>query len=648
MANSGRGYAGRLLLGLLGALALALATPAAASAVPEWIHANANTCESCHHISPPSFQPCANCHPDVHVPNQKCTQCHVNKTTKGETCWQCHVPGAPQPEPIDPNCQACHGPMPHLGAQLGGIPGCTVCHGTDPTPHHDGIDQRLPTRCQDCHTDVVQGHAGNDCTACHRTDVHPHYPEVPATCNACHDAGVFNGRPDCLECHYGRPYFGQVDDDVHDDTLPDPPISSRSCRSCHPHAQKHAGVVPCLQCHDQATPFHHGTAASPGYPSCQTCHGELFQHGDRRLPCTDCHVDAHHQIDLPTPSPRGCNICHEPHTFGTRNCYGCHTPPVYHVQPRVPTCTGCHVGYRIHDALPSCTSCHRNIAAGHHVGRVTTKGCRAAGCHTQEYHVGRVSCQRCHRNAAHDPTPLNLPADRWQVCGRCHGFTQAVKQPCSDCHDETHHSATYRVPGCQACHEQNRHQQRVDCDRCHTNIDGGHHNVGRVSYRGCSYCHIGVQTHARETEAGRTAADEGNAFVCNTCHDGQVHGMLQPAEQDRCLDCHERAEAHAGGNPCIRCHWPAVHKALPVASEQGDYEPLELVLPPPSERRFSQGLRGRFSDTGFELLAAMAASAALLGLGLVTRFWPPRDPGGTEPDQSGGERDRDEGEKARD
>jgi hypothetical protein len=609
----------RLFLVLVGALLLLPLFAGDARAIPEWIHANANTCDACHHFQPPSFQPCADCHPDPLVPNQYCTQCHVGKTTKGETCWQCHEPGAPQPAPIDPNCQACHGPMPHLGAQLGDIPGCTVCHSTDPTPHHDAIDQMLPTECGHCHADVTQGHAGNGCTVCHRADIHPHYPEVPDTCNVCHEGAVFNGRPACLECHYGLAYFGQVDNDVHDDTLPDPPISARSCRACHPQALKHAGVVPCLECHYRATPSHHWTAADSGYPACEECHGQMFQHGGP-LPCTDCHWNAHHDPDPQPPGFRACNLCHQPQTFGTRNCYRCHPLPVYHVEPFVPDCTGCHRGYRIHDGLPACTSCHGNIFEGHHTGRVTTKGCRAAGCHTQEFHVGRVSCQRCHPNAAHDPTPLNLPADPWRVCDRCHSFARAVGQPCRDCHDETHHSATYRVPGCQACHEQNRHQQRVDCRYCHTNIAGGHHDLGRVSYRECQQCHIGVRTHARDTESGRAEAAAGNPFVCNTCHDGQVHGMLEPPEEGRCLDCHERAELHAGGNPCIRCHWPAVHDASPLASDQGDYTPLELVLPPPEPRGTLPG--GRFAGTGFEALTALAASALLLLAGLAVRLWP--------------------------
>jgi hypothetical protein len=222
-----------------------------------------------------------------------------------------------------------------------------------------------------------------------------------------------------------------------------------------------------------------------------------------------------------------------------------------------------------------------------------------------------VACQSCHRNAAHDPTPRNLPANPWLVCDRCHSFADKVGQPCSDCHDETQHSASYRVPGCSSCHDNERHQGTVDCRRCHVNIANGHHNAGDVSQRGCSVCHVGARPHAKDTEAGA-------AFVCNTCHEGVVHGVLKAPEPDKCLECHETAELHAGDNDCIRCHWPAAHDGSPDASEYGDYTPMRLNLPPPSNG--DTGGRDEFAGTGFDLLLGGAAGLFLVALGVALRL----------------------------
>jgi len=604
--------AGLLSLAVLvvAASALVILGAAPAQALPEWIHDGATTCEVCHHPQPPSFQKCAPCHPDASLPNAKCTQCHAGKLTNGNrSCWSCHAPGVPQPSSTDPNCQACHGPMPHLGAQLFPDPGCTTCHGTNPTPHHDGKEHLLPDACTDCHQQ--EPHDGNPCSACHRTDIHPHRPEVPAACNLCHTAATFS-TGDCRACHAGtQPFAGQTDNDIHDATLPDAPISAKSCRSCHPQMQKHAGTVACLECHFQATPFHHGMAADPGYKTCTDCHADKPQHGNG-LPCRDCHPEAHHQVDPPTPPAAVCNLCHQPHTFGTRDCYRCHTLPIYHQLHGPGSCGSCHPGRQNHAGRFGCLDCHPNAARGHHIGQVSIPGCRGSNCHSQQPHLGRVSCGRCHPDAAHRARPLSaMPANRWATCTPCHRFASGVKQPCSECHDAAHHRTDYRAPACQTCHTgKAKHAGTVDCCSCHVNIAPGHHDRGTVDHRGCGDCHKGVEAHASGT-AGGIRHD------CATCHSGNVHGPMGMPGPDRCLDCHQQADAHAQGTGCTLCHWPAVHRATPVAAAFGPPAPVVSLNPPCED--FSPAERETFDDTGLDVRGLVGLALLLLGLGALLR-----------------------------
>jgi hypothetical protein len=591
----------------------ALLAPPPASASPGYVHGSAQSCEACHHASPPSFAPCLDCHASASTPNGACTACHPGKTTAGQTCWACHPPGAQMPPPTDANCAACHGTDPHLGSS----PACTSCHGTNPTPHHDDIDQEPPTSCTSCHQHVdQQTHDGQACTACHSTDTHPSYPAVPAACNVCHPTGTF-GQLDCLACHSGLPYNGVVDNDIHDETIPDAPISGKSCTSCHPGKQKHAGGIGCPDCHDQADAFHHGQASSPGYPECSDCHGQKSQHG-QGLACEECHVGAQHQSSPATPPPSVCNKCHPSSTFGSKNCYRCHTPPIYHVTPKVGSCSSCHGGGRsYHAGKVRCGTCHPNVASGHHLGTVTALSCTARGCHTKQKHVGRVWCTNCHGRAQHDRTPLNLPADTWSVCQRCHTFTSqalaAGVPACSECHDSTQHRADYRVDPCTDCHDKKRHQEVVDCELCHINRGAGHHRVGKVGVRACSDCHVGVEVHASGT--GTPLAIE-----CATCHPGSIHGLLGRATTATCKGCHEDAQLHADGFQCTDCHWPAVHVAVPDPGEYGGRGALPLNLPQGSTEAAAQiEPREEFSPTGADLALIAGAAVTLLGLGLLLR-----------------------------
>jgi hypothetical protein len=603
----------------LGALAVGtrLALVAAAIAVfLVWsppaaaVHGAAQACASCHHATPPSFAPCLSCHSDAYTPNRACTLCHPGKTTTGATCWACHAPGTPMPAPTDENCAACHGPVPHLGSS----PTCTACHGVDPTPHHDDVDQQAPSSCVSCHQHAGrQTHGAQPCTVCHDSVTHPDYPAVPDTCNGCHPAATF-GVSDCSACHDGTPYNGVSDDDIHDEGIPDPPIGATGCTSCHPDRQPHAGALDCGDCHVQAAAFHHGQAQNPGFPQCTDCHGQRPQHG-QGLACESCHRGAQHQADPPTPPSSVCRVCHAETEFGTKDCYRCHAPPIYHVAPSVGPCSACHGGGRAyHAGKVKCGTCHTNVRSGHHLGRVTARSCTSRGCHAQQKHVGKVWCTQCHGRAQHDRTPLNLPANPWSVCQKCHTFTdQALLNgvpACSECHDAVQHNAAYRVDPCTDCHMKEPHQGYVDCRSCHVDPGPGHHRVGAVGVRDCADCHLGAEVHASATHAGRD-------MTCSACHDGPIHGIQSDVTDAACKGCHPNGELHADRFGCTDCHWPAVHAGLPDPARYGARAPLPLD--PGGALADEAEPRDRYPATGADLIMIFGGAVLLIAVGLLLR-----------------------------
>ncbi|MHB9149001.1 MAG: hypothetical protein ACYC33_02770 [Thermoleophilia bacterium] len=603
---------------ILATLGLLSAPAPEASARPSFMH-SITTCELCHHAD--SYRPCTDCHEPA-VAQATCTTCHSKLTTSGgSTCWQCHVPSTGAPSADDSGCPTCHGTEPHLGSS----PSCTSCHQMGAaSPHHDAIDQQKPEKCTDCHTTKLS-HGTRDCTTCHATSPHPNVPATPAVCNQCHPANVFNGNGDCLACHSASGGFaGFTDNDIHDATLPDAPISGRSCSSCHPGKERHGPKgVGCVECHTRAPAFHHGTAPDTGVKSCQDCHGNKAQHGSGTT-CTTCHKGAQHLADPLSVSPSaGCTTCHDSSVKGTKDCLKCHRPPIYHVTPSVGSCASCHgSGRASHAGVVRCRTCHSNIDRGHHITRVVRPSCNTKGCHVNyEPHRPGVKCASCHgRKAVHDSTPRNLPADTWSVCGSCHTFVKAALAAgvpaCSQCHDTTQHDADYRLPECTSCHDKVKHAEKVDCRLCHSDLEKAHHRVGSVRTRACSDCHTGAAIHASGTPGGA-------AFTCGTCHEGSVHGVLSRPEPSICITCHENGPDHAGDLACKQCHWPAAHAAKPDAAVFGSYTPMSLDLPTLPQKSGNEGVktptRGSFAGTGFEMFGALAVAVLLIGAGFLLR-----------------------------
>jgi len=167
------------------------------------------------------------------------------------------------------------------------------------------------------------------------------------------------------------------------------------------------------------------------------------------------------------------------------------------------------------------------------------------------------------------------------------------------------------LPACTSCHTNKaKHAGKVACQSCHTNLAKGHHRAGKVSTRACSDCHTKAGIHA-------SATVKGAAFTCGTCHEGTVHGVLTLPGPGRCIECHQEAPKHAGDMACTDCHWPAAHSTKPDASVFGSYEPMTVspAAVPPSDGE----PRDWFVKTGMDVLALIAAAAALVTLGLLLR-----------------------------
>jgi len=88
----------------------------------------------------------------------------------------------------------------------------------------------------------------------------------------------------------------------------------------------------------------------------------------------------------------------------------------------------------------------------------------------------------------------------------------------------------------------------------------------------CPDCHLGTQVHA-------VAKPGGNTFACQTCHPGNVHGLLGLPDKQQCLECHAPAAQHADNHACVDCHAPAAHSADPSAKDYGSAINIKTILP---------------------------------------------------------------------
>src|SRR5660397_76096 len=448
-------------------------------------------CTDCHTNEQHGQQDCTTCHsatkhPDYPKMPETCTQCHAADTfATGQDCTECHAggPGTPGtagktdndihdsalPDgPIGPaGCTTCHpGRTEHAGKVA-----CTTCHDSAEAFHHGNASSPGYPDCRSCHADKPKPAAGRSCQTCHKGAQHQAQPQVGScsschgtgrarhagkvACTTCHDsAEAFHhgnasspGYPDCRSCHADKPKpaAGRSCQTCHKGAQHQAHPQVGSCRSCHGTGRaRNAGKVASTTCHDSAEPFHHGNAASPGYPDCRSCHA-----------------------DKPKPA-------------AGRSCQTCHKGAQHQAQPQVGSCSSCHgTGRARHAGKVACTTCRDSAEAFHH-GNASSPGypdCRSCHADKPKPAAGR-SCQTCHKGAQHQAQPQVGSCSSCQGTGRAR---HAGKVACTTCHDsaEAFHHGNASSPG------------YPDCRSCHAD------KPKPAAGRSCQTCHKGAQHQAQ-------------------------------------------------------------------------------------------------------------------------------------------------------
>jgi predicted CxxxxCH...CXXCH cytochrome family protein len=282
-----------------------------------------------------------------------------------------------------------------------------------------------------------------------------------------------------------------------------------------------------------ANPASHGTrakatpAASSGFASCQTCHGETFSGGIIQRSCLNtagCHGAAVSAPHSPAPWRGGTRTHTDTDTGNAPVCALCHTNGANSSrQPFEPAPAG---------TAPGCfnnTLCH--AVTGHAAGW-SSPDVHGAAVKTQAN--GFASCQVCHGANFSGGTALIS-------CSSCHG----VSAP--------HSPKPWR-----------------SVTRTHTNTDTGNAPV-------CALCHLGERTPPSYVPLP-TGAQPG-CFNSTLCHgnvaaphpvpftDPALHGPLAKSDLTYCQGCHaDPPTSGAGSNPrfnvsignlfagCENCH----------------------------------------------------------------------------------------------
>jgi cytochrome b subunit of formate dehydrogenase len=319
---------------------------------------------------------CANCHDAEHT--AFATSIHTTtKAKKGVTCVDCHSPhiGAKLPENgparkqvTSHQCASCHarvqagfvesGHGQALAEGIGGVPGCTDCHGAH--------------------------------------DVHPALAEDSKTSRK-NEAAL------CLSCHLNDPdvrarvgptagFISSYETSVHGRAIKDGMEGAATCTDCHGShemkkgsdqaskvSKKHIAAT-CGGCHgdvqEQFEGSIHGKALAKGIaasPTCTDCHGEhgILSPKDVRSPvspknvsaqvCSPCHasVKLTQKYGLATNRFQSFNdsyhgLANRAGSVEVANCASCHgvhdikpsTDPTSRIYPAnlVKTCGTCHPG----------------------------------------------------------------------------------------------------------------------------------------------------------------------------------------------------------------------------------------------------------------------------------------------------------------
>jgi hypothetical protein len=285
-----------------------------------------NTCESCHSVNawtPATFDhnatrfplagghravSCRGCHADNVYRGKptNCASCHqtkFNTTTRPDhrasgfpnTCGSCHSVNAWTPATFDHNatrfplagghravsCQGCHAD----GVFRGKPTTCVSCHQAkfDGTSQPNHRAAAFPTTCESCHsvtawTPATFNHAA---TRFPLTGAH-----IAQTCLACHNDGVYRGKPTvCSACHTSD-YNATTNPNHRTAMFP------ATCESCHTTTRWLGATFN----HDPWFPIYSGKHRQK-WTSCAECHANSTNY--REFTCLTCHLktktDGQHQ-----------------------------------------------------------------------------------------------------------------------------------------------------------------------------------------------------------------------------------------------------------------------------------------------------------------------------------------------------------------
>ncbi len=397
-------------------------------------HATA-TCESCHvgGVFAGTARTCVGCHlPDY----QATTDPEHSAAGFSTSCETCHSAAAWSPSTFDhtaiwpltgqhaaATCESCHG-----GGVYAGTPSaCVDCHLADyqATVAPDHAASGFPTNCESCHTATGWTPATFDHSA--------FWPltgrHATATCESCHEGGVYAGTPTACEgCHLTD--YEATTQPAHAEA--GFPVT---CETCH----TATGWTPATFDHATFWPLvgEHATA------TCESCHGGGVYAGTPTA-CEGCHLSDYQATTQPAHAAAGfpvtCETCHTATGW---------TPATFDHAAFWPL-TGRH-------ASATCESCHEG---GVYAGTPTA----CVGCHRPDYDTST--------NPSH--VSLNLST----TCETCHTTTNWDTRTFPG-HDTLFPITTgnHRIFACLDCHKVPADWGVFTCTGCHT----GEHNLADVA-----------------------------------------------------------------------------------------------------------------------------------------------------------------------
>ena len=223
-----------------------------------------------------------------------------------------------------------------------------------------------------------------------------------------------------------------------------------------------------------------------------------------------------------------------------------------------------------------CTSCHAQIVQGTHIS-VTETACFLCHFKNTSEEPEMADCQRCHdeirphrredissESWTQEPAPekgseAKLAYDHEEVqaqsvpCRECHndvfqGQGDVPKDRCITCHSET--ARLQRYGETEFMHRTHVTEHKVDCMRCHMEIQHRLPDKAETPTLNCSSCHPGQHEQTRELyqgQGGHGAAPKGNPMFevrvpCEGCHNDHVAVDGQ------------RITTKAGAAGCMLCH----------------------------------------------------------------------------------------------